>query len=167
MLTRALLLAGAFVLAVALLFPRAEGPALADDNSSAAVSAPARTGGAATILPRAPDGHYYAEAHVDGRPVSMLVDTGASIVALTAADAESLGLFWNLGDAVIVGHGASGPVLGIPVQLGEVEVGDQRASSVRAAIIPEGLPVSLLGQSFLSQVRKVEIVDGEMVLSDD
>ena len=42
------------------------------------------------ILDRASDGHFYAEAYVSGTPVRMMVDTGASVIALTGSDANAV-----------------------------------------------------------------------------
>ncbi len=120
-----------------------------------------------TVIERASNGHYMADVRVEGVDVAMMIDTGASFVALTAADAETIGLFWDDSDAVVVAHGASGPVKGIPVRLDEVELGDHLVRDVRAAIIPEGLGVSLLGQSYLSGVAHVEIAEGRMVLTGE
>lgn len=139
--------------------PPAEQTAASGDERERATSHPAET-----VLTRAPDGHYYAEVSVGGRRARMLVDTGASIVALTGADARALGLRWHPADLQVIGHGASGAVRGVPALLPEVEVAGHRVRGVRAAIIPEGLGVSLLGQSFLGQVGRVEIADGRMVL---
>ena len=47
--------------------------------------------GEATSIAKSRDGHYWAEADVNGSRVRFLVDTGASAVALTAADAQRLG----------------------------------------------------------------------------
>lgn len=119
-----------------------------------------------TVLERQGDGHFYADVTVNGRPLTMLVDTGASFIALTAADADALGLTWSENDAVVIGEGASGPVMGIPLRLDSVEVGDLRASGVDGAIIPEGLGISLLGQSFLAQINNVAIRGDRMVLGE-
>jgi aspartyl protease family protein len=117
-------------------------------------------------LTRQPDGHFYANAAVnasnDEGEVRFLVDTGASSIALTGADADALGLSWDESELQIVGRGVSGDVLGKPVILKSVQVGDITAYDVQAAIIPEGLDVSLLGQSFLSKVGNVNIQGNEM-----
>ncbi len=110
------------------------------------------------------DGHFYAEAHVDGTPVRMLVDTGASVIALTADDAVAAGLEWSDDQVRHIGSGASGAVYGVPVSLNEVEVGGLTRQNVRAVIIPEGLDISLLGQSYLSKIGNVAIEDGTMTL---
>lgn len=116
------------------------------------------------LLTRHRDGHFYTEGSIDGARVRFLVDTGASIVALTGADAESLGLTWDESSLQPIGRGANGVVNGIPVRLDRVEIEGIEARNVEAAIIPEGLDVSLLGQSFLSKVHNVQISGDEMRL---
>lgn len=121
--------------------------------------------GGETVLERVSDGHFYAEAHVDGLPVLFLVDTGASVVALTAEDAIDAGLHWEDADLQMIGHGANGPVQGVRTTIKEMELGGFRSRNVEAVIVPQGLQISLLGQSFLSQIENVEISDDRMVLS--
>ncbi|KHK89710.1 retropepsin-like aspartic protease family protein [Novosphingobium malaysiense] len=120
-----------------------------------------------TVLERAQDGHFYADADVDARSTHFLVDTGASVVALTGSDAQAIGLVWNESDLVPVGRGASGTVYGVPVRLQRVELEDFAAHDVPAAIIPEGLDVSLLGQSFLAELKGVRIEGDRMILGGE
>ncbi len=115
-------------------------------------------------LDRQADGHFYASAIVDGAAVRMMVDTGASVIALTAADASAAGLDWDEADSRVIGQGASGPVRGVTAQLDEVEIGGIVHRNVDAVIIPEGLGISLLGQSWLSQVKNVEISGDRMTM---
>ena len=122
--------------------------------------------GGKTTLTRDEDGHFYAEVRVDGRRVDMLVDTGASFIALTREDADAAGVDWREDDAIVVGKGASGPVRGVPVTIDEVELGDYRARDVQAAVIVDGLEVSLLGQSFLGQIDAMTIEGDRMILGD-
>ncbi|KLE34000.1 retropepsin-like aspartic protease family protein [Aurantiacibacter luteus] len=118
-----------------------------------------------TALERESDGHFYADVVIDGTPTRMLVDTGASVIALTGEDASALGLTWDDSQIVPVAQGANGVVYGVHTQLGEVRVGAFEAENVAAMIIPEGLSVSLLGQSFLSTIASVRIADDRMVLA--
>jgi aspartyl protease family protein len=118
-----------------------------------------------TILRRAPDGHFYADATIEGRSMRLLVDTGASMVALSGEDARAAGLEWNDADLVPVGRGASGDVFGVPLRLSRIELGGIEARDVEAVIVPYGLDVSLLGQSFLGRVNGVRIEDDRMVLN--
>jgi len=117
-----------------------------------------------TVLPRASNGHFYAEAAVNGSSVNFLVDTGATMIALTGEDATAAGLSWSDSDIRVVAQGASGPVYGVPVRLDRVSLGAHEAENVEAAIIPDGLEVSLLGQSFLSTIEPVRIENDRMVL---
>ena len=119
-----------------------------------------------TELLRAADGHFYADADISGSRVRFLVDTGASVVALTGADARAAGLAWSQADIGPVAQGASGPVAGVHVTLDSVTLGGHEARNVAAVIVPEGLPVSLLGQSFLSTVHPVRIEQDRMVLGE-
>ncbi len=124
----------------------------------------AHAAGGDSVLNRSPDGHFYADVSIDSQDIRMLVDTGASVVALTGSDAEALGLEWSDDELFPIGRGASGDVIGKPVRLERVRLGDLEAEGVEAVIVPEGLDVSLLGQSFLGRVGKVEIEDGRMML---
>ena len=116
------------------------------------------------VLPRSADGHFYADQTVEGVSAHMLVDTGASVVALTGEDAEAIGLTWDEQDVEPVAQGASGPVYVVRIMLDRIELGDVEARSVEAIVVPEGLGVSLLGQSFLSQVPRVQMELDSMVL---
>ena len=117
-----------------------------------------------TVLQRADDGHFYADVTVDGTSANMLVDTGASTVALTAEDAEAMGIAWSPDDVRPVAQGANGPVYGVRVTLGLVQLGDLEARAVAATVVPDGLGISLLGQSFLATIPKVEMEQDRMVL---
>ena len=115
-------------------------------------------------LSRSADGHFYSDVSVNRTRIHALVDTGASVVALTGADASAIGLRWNQADVRVVGSGASGPVEGVPVTLDSVELGRHEARQVQAVIIPKGLDVSLLGQSYLTTVDPVRIEGDRMLL---
>ena len=145
--------------------PKSAAAAVADGSSETRLAA-SRSRGADgdAVLGRSSDGHFYADVTVDSAELRMLVDTGASVVALTGSDAEAIGLEWSDDELFPIGRGASGDVIGKPVRLERVRLGDLEAENVEAMIVPEGLDVSLLGQSFLGRVGKVEIEDGRMVL---
>ncbi len=117
-------------------------------------------------LERERDGHFYADVTVDGVPSRMLVDTGASVVALTGEDALAMGLYWDENEVAPVAQGASGAVYGVNITLPRMRLGDFEAQDVRAVIIPEGLGISLLGQSFLETIGNVRIADDRMVLEN-
>ena len=116
-------------------------------------------------LRREIDGHFYAAANIGTTNIRMMVDTGASVIALTGDDARSAGLHWDDAEVRPIGTGASGAVYGVPARLETVEIGGMTRYNVAAVIIPEGLNISLLGQSYLSQIGSVEIADDRMVMS--
>lgn len=112
-------------------------------------------------LRRGPDGHFYADAQVNGTTVRFVVDTGASIVVLTREDAQRAGL--QLGNERATAMAVGGPVEITPVMLDRVSIGGIEARGVQAAVADE-LQISLLGQSYLQRVGTVEIRGDTMVL---
>lgn len=170
----ALILAGLTIGAVVALFGDGEvepvqAIAATPDSAATMLNAPAprpaiAAPGTATELRRAGDGHFYAGVTVGGRPMTMLVDTGASVVALTGADARAAGLHWNPAQLAVVAQGASGPIRGVALTLDRVTLGGHEVHNVEAVIIPEGLPISLLGQSFLATIEPVRIEKDRMLL---
>lgn len=118
------------------------------------------------VLERGKNGHFYAEVEGGVGSVMMLVDTGASVVALTKNDAAIMGVDWRESDVRPVARGASGDVYGVPVTIERLDVGGIEARRVKAVVVPEGLDVSLLGQSFLSKINRVEVTSDKMVLHD-
>lgn len=164
----ALILAGVIVAAVAAFFPAAETARVEPPAQPARtpIALPASTspsqGGA--ILQRAGNGHFYAPVDLGTGTVTTLVDTGASVIALTGDDARSAGIAWDPARLTVVAQGAGGPVRGVPVTLGRVRLGGSEARGVAAVVIPEGLPISLLGQSFLRTVEPLRIEQDRMML---
>lgn len=114
-------------------------------------------------LERAADGHFYTDAEVNGTRVRFLVDTGATSVALTEADARRVGIPFFSSEFTVVGRGASGDVRGKFVRLDRIAIGNARVTDVDAAILADS-DVSLLGQSFLRRLDTVEIRDDRMVM---
>jgi aspartyl protease family protein len=116
-----------------------------------------------TRLERMPNGHFYADAMVDGQPVRLVVDTGASSVALSEADAQRIGIPFSPGEFEVIGSGASGPVRGKIVHLDTVSVDGKEVRDLRGAVI-EGLDVSLLGQTYLSRIGSIQMSGDSMIL---
>ncbi|MBU1348029.1 MAG: TIGR02281 family clan AA aspartic protease [Alphaproteobacteria bacterium] len=121
-----------------------------------AIPTPASAPGQPAQITRAADGHYWAEADIDGRAIRVLVDTGASVVALTRDDALRLGLRLSPSDFTQTVETASGPVKAAPVDLKHVAVAGARVEDVRALVVEKGLPHSLLGMSYLGRLSAFE-----------
>lgn len=119
---------------------------------------------AGVTLERNDDGHFYADAEVNGTPVHFLIDTGATGIALTRGDAERAAVPLDIGDSdTVIGHGASGDITGQFVTLDRVSLGSTEVRDARAVML-DGGDQSLLGQSFLSEFGSVEIHGDTMVL---
>lgn len=116
-------------------------------------------------LTRALDGHYYVTAEVNGRPVEFVVDTGATLIVLTEADAELAGL--DTDSLAFVGRAgtANGVVSTAPVRLDTLAIGPIEDRGVAASVNGGDLDQSLLGMSYLERFSSVEITDGRMILT--
>jgi len=135
----------------------------ADVAVAAAEPAPAPTGGAASLV-KAADGHFWAEAQVNGKRVRFLVDTGATTVALTAADATRLGLDLDELTFDRPVATASGETHAAQVELDYVSVAGARVERVKALVLKSGLSSSLLGMSYLGRLSKFEATPTALIL---
>lgn len=134
-----------------------------DSAEGAEDSEYSHTGQDVIELKREPDGHFYADVAINNMPIRVLVDTGASGIALSRDDARRAGLSVSVGMFDVVGAGAGGDVHGEFVTLDTVQLGKETARKV-PAIILDGGEQSLLGQSFLQQFESVEIKGDRMIL---
>ena len=119
------------------------------------VTAPAAVATAAQVV-KSDDGHYWAQARIDGRAVRVLVDTGASVVVLTRADAGRLGVAPEPASFTGRIQTASGMVRAAPVRLNTVSVAGARVDRVEALVVEQGLEYSLLGMSYLGRLSAFE-----------
>jgi aspartyl protease family protein len=130
----------------------------------AAPAASAAANGSPAGLVKAADGHFWAEAEVDGHRVRFLVDTGATAVALTLADARRIGLDLARMDFDRTVHTAAGEVKAAEVELSYVSVAGARVDKVRAIVFESGLESSLLGMSYLGRLSGFEASPGQLIL---
>lgn len=110
------------------------------------------------------DGHYWADALIEGRAVRVMVDTGASVVALTPDDAARLGLKLTSDDFSGTLVTASGVVRAAPVELQAVAVAGARVERVQALVVERGLPHSLLGMSYLGRLSAFTATPASLTL---
>jgi aspartyl protease family protein len=108
-------------------------------------------------LPIGPGGHFRANVEIDGRTVPMLVDTGASYVALSAEDADRLGVITRPSDFTLRMYTANGVAKAAPVRLHAVHVDTLSVYDVDAIVAqPGAMNGSLLGMSFLRRLTRFE-----------
>lgn len=115
------------------------GTAMAAERQSVSLTADAR-------------GHFAASGSLNGYPLSFLVDTGATAIAISAADARRIGVDYRSGQAVNVGT-AAGVVPAWKVRFGTVKVGGITVHEVDGMVMETGLDVPLLGMSFLNRME--------------
>lgn len=143
---------------------QADAPQSASEPHSAASPAPALANGR-EVLDAHADGHYYARAEINGRPLDVMVDTGASMVALTYEDAERTGLRLRPSDFTARVGTANGVAAVAPVTLDRVTIGRITVRNVQAAVTERGrMDKTLLGMSFLSRLDRVDISSGRLLL---
>lgn len=139
-------------------------PAAAVATVSPDASQPQSTESGEASIAKSTDGHFWANAEVDGHPVRFLVDTGATAVALTADDARNLGIDPSSLQYQYTVMTANGPARAAQVKLGFVSVGRAEVSDVDAFVIDKGLETSLLGMSYLGRLAKFEATPDALVL---
>lgn len=115
-------------------------------------------------IPKSSDGHFWLDATINQKAVKFLVDTGASAVALTLADAQRLGFDVNAIEYDRRVITAAGEIKAASITLPYVEIGTTRIHNVEALIIREGLDNSLLGMSYLGRLTKLEATRTSLVL---
>jgi aspartyl protease family protein len=131
---------------------------------AAPAPAPAAPAGSAQLVRRA-DGHFHADVLLNGHRVEMLVDSGASMIVIDEALAARLGI--RPPESAYTGEArtANGPARFAPVRLASVRIDGIERRDVPAGVMRgDGLPMPLLGQSFLSTLDKVTISGERMTL---
>ncbi len=113
------------------------------------------------------DGHFYVDASVNFRPVRLMVDTGATVVALRASDAAAAGIHVHDADFTNPVQTANGTTNAAEATLDSVSISDIEVRDVRALIVPDDkLSISLLGGSFLHGLRRFEVADGTLTIEN-
>lgn len=109
-------------------------------------------GGQRIVLTADPSGHFFPDGQINGKTVKFMVDTGATTVALSAAEAKRINIDFEKGKRVQMST-ANGVSTGFLVKLNSVRVGDVVAYEVDAVISPQPMPFILLGNSFLNRFQ--------------
>jgi aspartyl protease family protein len=109
-------------------------------------------GGSRIVLTAGQGGHFVTGGSINGKAVEFVVDTGATSVSISQADAERIGLKYRDGQRGMA-NTANGQVPVHRVMLTSVRVGDVQVYNIEALVIPAQMPYVLLGNSFLTRFQ--------------
>jgi aspartyl protease family protein len=123
------------------------------------------TGTGEVVVPRNYDGHYYLTLDLNGVPTRFVVDTGATDIVLTQQDAARAGIDvagLNYNNRAMT---ANGLVETATIRLDRISLGDITDRSVAAVVNGSPMQESLLGMAYLNRFSRIEIENGQMILS--
>ena len=109
-------------------------------------------GGLQIVLTAGSGGHFMTSGAINGRAVRFMVDTGATSVSMSIAEAEHIGLDYRNGQRGYVST-ANGNVPAYRVRLAEVRIGDVVVYDIEATVVPAQMEFILLGNSFLTRFQ--------------
>lgn len=121
--------------------------------------------GRSLVLNADRQGHFKAEARIEGRNIDFMVDTGASLVIIRESDAARVGIRPTRSDYTASVSTANGKIKAAPAKLERIELGGIAVYDVPALVLPDDvLGQNLLGMTFLSRLKRYEYANGRMVL---
>ncbi len=122
---------------------------------------------AVTELKASQGGHYIVSADINGTSITVLVDTGATQVALSYEDAADIGLRPGSLDYNVPVSTANGIAQAARVKIDQISIDGIEVEDVDGLVLPEGaLRGTLLGMSFLSRLDSFKIEDGVLILKN-
>jgi aspartyl protease family protein len=133
-----------------------------DAPASVGSGAGGAQGGNKVVLTAGEGGHYFTQGQINDRTVQFVVDTGATSIAISTADADRIGLNYKSAPMIRMST-ANGVIPGWRMQLASVRVGDVVVYGVEAIVSSGAMPYVLLGNSFLSRFQ-TSTNNGQMVL---
>jgi aspartyl protease family protein len=116
------------------------------------------------VFARANDGHFHVEAMVDGTRINFLVDTGASGIVLSPADARRLGFDPAQLDYSVWTSTANGNGRAAKVNLNSIVIGPIRRAAMQALVNQADMDGSLLGMTFLNSLGSFTVEGDKLVL---
>jgi aspartyl protease family protein len=132
-----------------------------------AVSRLADDGSREAVLTKSLGGHFQARVDIDGQMLNMMIDTGASTIALSYQDAERIGIDMNSLRFIQPVRTANGTAMAAPITLSDVSVGGIMRNNVKAGVLERGrLSESLLGMSYLGSLSSFQMSGDQLILRD-
>jgi aspartyl protease family protein len=136
-------------------------------DTSAQPAAAQTSSGRQVAIKAERDGHFYVDAQINFRPVRLMVDTGATVVALRESDALAAGIHVRPADYTNPVQTANGQTMAAESELDSVAVEDIELHHIRALVLPDDqLSLSLLGGSFLKGLQRYQVADETLVFEN-
>ena len=112
----------------------------------------------------APDGHFWARARIDGVERRLLIDSGATVTALSTGTAAAAGL--RVADPLFPMElrTANGTIAAQTATVGTLKLGDVVARRLPVVVSPAFGDTDVLGMNFLSQLKSWRVEDGTLIL---
>ena len=120
--------------------------------------------GSETRIKRAPDGHYWLRAEINGHPANFLVDTGATLTAVSTETADAAGLDPREGSLPVRMQTANGSVAAEMTTIDELRFGNVAARGLDAIIAPGLGPTNVIGMNLLSRLASVRLEGDTMIM---
>ena len=120
--------------------------------------------GNAVRLRMASDGHFWASATINGRPVRMLVDSGATVTSLSMEAARESGLDLNQNPIPVQIMTANGAVMARTSSVDRLTIGPIVATDLRVHVAEEFGTTNVLGMNFLSRLKSWRVENGWLIL---
>ncbi len=117
-----------------------------------------------TRVRRARDGHYWLRAEINGHPANFLVDTGATLTAISSETAAAAGLETREAGLPVRMQTANGAVAAELTTIDELRFGNVVARGLDAVIAPGLGPTNVIGMNFLSRLASVRLEGETMIL---
>jgi aspartyl protease family protein len=133
-----------------------------DAPASVGSSAGSDPSGKRIVLLAGSGGHFVTAGQINGKAVQVVVDTGATLVALSQTEAQRIGLNYQAGQAAQIST-ANGVIPAWRVRLESVRIGDVIVYDVESVVTSGTMPFILLGNSFLTRFQMTRTND-QMVL---
>lgn len=121
--------------------------------------------GGETRVPLAPDGHYWVRATINGHKANFLIDTGATLSAVSPAVAQAAGLSPRIGGIPVQIRTANGTVTAKLASADAIRFGNIAAEGIDVVIAPGLGDTSIIGMNLLSRLDGWRVEKGTLVLT--
>ena len=149
----------------ALIHPEGHNEAVPAPQTAPPSPAALQSDGQAIRIPVAPDGHYWVEGTINGSAVRFLIDSGATMTALSENSARATGLTIDMNAPAISLNTANGRIDARRATIASLAIGALRADNVDVVVSPALGEVNVIGMNILSRLKSWSVENGEMVLT--